>query len=149
MENRIKKKVTNYINTFKDDVIKQLSNSNESHESFEHFLCSYISNYARLSWIDDDFSKRKRIKNHVPEYDRCGARRADGCQCTRRKKGTNTYCGTHLKGIPHGEVQQETITQYKKIELTVIPDSRGISHYVDNSGKQYPAEMVLNADTNI
>ena len=47
--------------------------------------------------------KRKRVKNVVHLSDRCCAKRANGEQCTRRRKDTTTeYCGTHLKGTPHG-----------------------------------------------
>ena len=149
MENRIKKKITSYINKFKDDIIKQLNTNETTNESLEQHISSFVSNYPRVSWIDDDFSKRKRIKNHVPEYDRCGAKRADGCQCTRRKKGTYSYCGTHLKGIPHGEIQQDVVSQYKKVELNVVSDEKGICHYIDGFGKQYSAELVLNSVSNV
>ena len=40
-----------------------------------------------------DFQKRKRVKNVVPLHDRCIACRANGEQCTRRRKGDSEYCG--------------------------------------------------------
>lgn len=146
MENRIRKKVNGFLNKFKDDIIIKLSGSNELSDTD---LSNYISNYPRLNLNEDDFSKRKRVKNHVPEYDRCGAKRADGCQCTRRKKDGQHYCGTHLKGTPHGEISIESDKQMKKIELQVITDINGISHYYDEKNTQYPAELVLNACNNV
>ena len=54
-----------------------------------------------------DFQKRKRVKNVVPLHDRCIACRANGEQCTRRRKGDSEYCGTHIKGTPHGIISKE------------------------------------------
>jgi hypothetical protein len=146
MENRIKKKVTSYINQFKDDIVTEMNslqlNSDGNTERVQK-LAHYVTTYTRLNLLDDDFSKRKRVKNHVPQYDRCTAKRADGCQCTRRKKDSDNYCGTHLKGTPHGEIMQSEGDKKKKVELTIIND-KGISHYVDANGKQFSAEMVMN-----
>lgn len=146
MENRIKKKVTSYINKFKDDIVTEMNglqlNVDGNNEKVQK-LAHYITTYSRLNLLDDDFSKRKRVKNHVPQYDRCTARRADGCQCTRRKKDGDDYCGTHLKGTPHGEITQNEGDKKKKVELTII-NNKGISHYVDSTGNQFSAEMVMN-----
>jgi hypothetical protein len=146
MENRIKKKVTSYINKFKDDIVTEMNsiqlNVDGNTEKVQK-LAHYITTYSRLNLLDDDFSKRKRVKNHVPQYDRCSAKRADGCQCTRRKKDGDDHCGTHLKGTPHGEITQNEGDKKKKVELTIIND-KGISHYVDSTGKQFSAEMVMN-----
>ena len=46
-----------------------------------------------------DISNKK-----VPSSERCMAKRANGEQCTRRKKQDSCYCGTHTKGTPHGTV---------------------------------------------
>lgn len=144
MENRIKKKVAGYTNQFKDDLISEIHKLNEESNEFNsQKLLGFIANYSRLNFNDDDFSKRKRVKNHVPEYDRCGAKRADGLQCTRRKKCDHQYCGTHLKGTPHGEVSVNIVKPKKKVELTLV-NVDGIIHYVDDNGKQYSAESVLN-----
>ena len=140
MENRVKKKINGYFNVFKDDIVNQLSEVNDPELKLK--LVSYISEYPRMNFTDEDFSKRKRVKNHVPEYDRCGAKRADGLQCTRRKKDSDMFCGTHLKGTPHGEIGHEILNARKKVELT-LHETNGISHYTDDTGKQYSAEMVL------
>ena len=45
------------------------------------------------------------IKNKkVPSSEKCNAKRANGTQCTRRKKQDSCYCGTHIKGTPHGTI---------------------------------------------
>jgi hypothetical protein len=137
MENRIRKKVNTYLNEFKDNILKSISSSDKND------TMNYVSTYPRLIFTEDDFSKRKRVKNHVPEYDRCIAKRADGCQCTRRKKEGTYHCGTHMKGTPHGEMNKNMTQQKKKVELTVQYE-KGIPQYVDESGKRYCAEDVLN-----
>jgi hypothetical protein len=153
MENRIKKKIALYLNTFKDDIIKEISNkfksdNNVSQNDSLQQVINYINGYSRLSFNEEDFSKRKRVKNHIPEYDRCCAKRADGTQCTRRKKSDDKYCGTHLKGIPHGEIMCMDINEKTKIEL-LIKTVDGIPQYVDGTGKIYKAEEVLKASVAI
>ena len=138
MENRIRKKVNTYLNVFKDEIMKTVSSKQNNVD-----ILNFISSYPRLSLEEDDFSKRKRVKNHVPQYDRCVAKRADGQQCTRRKKEDTFYCGTHMKGTPHGEINKDVIHQKKKVELTIRYEN-GIPHYMDDNGKIYPAEDVLN-----
>tara|TARA_X000000950_G_C13556709_1_gene513836 strand:- start:107 stop:535 length:429 start_codon:yes stop_codon:yes gene_type:complete len=138
MENRIRKKVNTYLNDFKDDIMKTVTSKQSDVD-----ILNFISSYPRLSLEEDDFSKRKRVKNHVPQYDRCIAKRADCQQCTRRKKEGTFYCGTHMKGTPHGEINKDTIHQKRKVEL-VIKYDKGIPHYTDDKGVIYCAEDVLN-----
>lgn len=142
MENRVKKKITNYVNSFKDDLAKVL-NDQDIDVAVRQAMMQYITSYERLHLTEDDFSKRKRVKNHVPEYDRCCARRADGMQCTRKRKDEHEYCGTHLKGTPHGELKIEASNAKKKLNLSLVMCD-GISHYTDENGKIYSAEFVLN-----
>lgn len=153
MENRIKKKVSLYLNNLKDDIIKEISSKVTmsdidllQNDSLQ-YIVNYINMYPKIVFENEDFSKRKRIKNHIPEYDRCCAKRADGTQCTRRKKSDDKYCGTHLKGIPHGEINATLKLEKRKIELT-INTLDGIPHYVDSNGKNYNAEEVLKMDMN-
>ena len=143
MENRIKKRVNNFTNNFKDDLIRFINTDDFNKQS----MCKLISEYPRLLFDPDDFSKRKRVKNFVPEHDRCIAKRANTEQCTRRKKDNTYYCGTHLKGRPHGEMNKEDIPKKKKVELT-IKNLNGIPQYVDETGKCYSAETVLNLNKN-
>ena len=79
----------------------------------------------------------KRIKNIVPQYDRCNAKRANEEQCTRRKKPDFDFCGTHIKGVPHGKVQIEEKMQclvLNKLEV-FVQDIQGIHYYIDISNK--------------
>lgn len=92
----------------------------------------------------EDGTKRKRIKNVVPLFDRCVAKRANGEQCTRRKKEGEGYCGTHIKGRPHGCVNEmdETVVTNKKVEVW-IQEIKGIVYYVDANKNVYDPEDIL------
>ena len=96
----------------------------------------------------DDFMKRKRVKNVVPYFERCCAKRANGEQCTRRKKEECEYCGTHMKGTPHGLVEDEENKQtMQKIELWA-QEIMGIVYYLDKFGNVYQAEDIVNNKVN-
>ena len=93
--------------------------------------------------------KRKLIKSVVPIYDRCCAKRANGEQCTRRKKGGDTYCGTHIKGTPHS-IMDEVIgemptTKTVKVDIWA-QDIKGIIYYVDKAGNVYDTEDIMKID---
>ena len=112
-------------------------------------LLQYIYDYERLSFCKEDFQKRKRVKNFVPIYDRCCAKRASDEQCTRRKKEGSEYCGTHLKGTPHGIVDMEAPPKNntQKIEL-YAQDIQGIIYYIDNNNNVYQAEDIISNKVN-
>ena len=49
--------------------------------------------------------RRRKVWKIIPPDERCCGLRANGQQCTRRKKeGQDKYCGTHIKGTPHGTI---------------------------------------------
>ena len=122
MERRINKKIENYISDFKEKVKEKASEMGLSTDPKLSQLVQYIYDYDRLTLTKDDFMKRKRVKNIVHLYDRCCAKRANGEQCTRRRKDTTTeYCGTHLKGTPHGvcDLEEDIKPQGQKIEVWI------------------------------
>ena len=53
----------------------------------EHYsnILQFIYDYPNME-INNDLTKRKRVKNVVPLHERCCALRANEEQCTRRKK---------------------------------------------------------------
>ena len=85
MERRINKRIETYISSFKDDIRDKVTTIGIIPEHTNQLL-QYIYDYERLSIGKDDLLKRKRVKNVVPFFDRCCAKRASGEQCTRRKK---------------------------------------------------------------
>jgi hypothetical protein len=89
--------------------------------------------------------KRKRVKNFVPIFDRCCAKRATNEQCTRRKKEGFEYCGTHIKGTPHGIIDtqdSEVKINTQKIEVWA-QDIQGIIYYIDKFNNVYQAEDIV------
>ena len=82
-------------------------------------------------------------------FDRCCAKRATNEQCTRRKKEGNEYCGTHLKGTPHGivDAQEENKVTTQKIEVWA-QDIQGIVYYVDKGNNVYQAEDIVSNKVN-
>ena len=63
-------------------------------------LVQYIYDYPQLTFLPQDFQKRKRVKNIVPFFERCCALRANGEQCTRRKKTIPNFV-EHTSREPH------------------------------------------------
>jgi len=149
MERRLNKKVEGYITTFKDSIREKTSEMGLTNNEQTNQLLQYIYDYDRLSFVKEDFQKRKRVKNFVPIYDRCCAKRATGEQCTRRRKDDSEYCGTHIKGIPHGIInnQNETKTSTQKIEVWA-QDILGIVYYIDKSNNVYDTADIIKNQLN-
>ena len=140
MERRISKKVNDFIHGFKNEIAEKIKNKDIIDTS--EFM-NYIYEYKNFELSKEDFMKRKRIKNMVPVYERCCAKRANGQQCTRRKKDDLQYCGTHSKGTPHGIMNDtETISTVTKVEVSAI-DIKGIVYYLDNDGNVYDTEDII------
>jgi hypothetical protein len=149
MERRLNKKAEGYITTFKDSIREQASQIGLIKNEQTNQLLQYIYDYDRLSFVKEDFQKRKRVKNFVPIYDRCCARRATEEQCTRRRKDDSEYCGTHMKGTPHGIIdnQNETKTTTQKIEVWA-QDIQGIVYYIDKTNNVYDTADIIKNQLN-
>ena len=147
MERRLNKKTDEYMSTFKNNIKDKVTQLGISHNNSDmNKLLQYIYDYDRLSFDKDDFAKRKRVKNVVPFFDRCCAKRASGEQCTRRKKEEAEYCGTHMKGTPHGMIsgQEDSKPAMQKIEVWA-QDISGIIYYIDKTGNVYqPEDIIVN-----
>ena len=144
MEKRLNKKTEQYITNFKDNIRDKVQQMGFSKDDKMNQLLQYVYDYERLSFEKEDFQKRKRVKNFVPVFDRCCAKRATCEQCTRRKKEGNEYCGTHMKGTPHGIIdnQEDTKITTQKIEVWA-QDIQGIIYYIDKSNNVYKAEDII------
>jgi hypothetical protein len=149
MEKRLNKKLEGYITSFKDSIKEKATNMGMTKNSEVNQLLQYIYDYDRLSFCKEDFQKRKRVKNFVPIFDRCCAKRASNEQCTRRKKEGSEYCGTHLKGTPHGIVdnQNEPKNTTQKVEV-YAQDIQGIVYYIDKNNNVYQAEDIVSNKLN-
>lgn len=151
MENRITKKVDTHLSDFKNEV-KIWFDKNECDISGKYdksdFL-KFIFDFNGIALSKDDFQKRKRVKNSVPIQIRCCAKRANGEQCTRRKKDNGDYCGTHAKGTPYGKIECNVcdVPLLKKIDIW-IQDIKGINYFIDKDGNVYNHEDVLSNKKN-
>jgi hypothetical protein len=144
MEKRLNRKLELWITGFKDNIREKANQIGISKNDQTNQLIQYIYDYDRLTFGKEDFQKRKRIKNVVPFFDRCCAKRASNEQCTRRKKDGIEYCGTHMKGTPHGIIdnQNESKPNTQKIEVWA-QDIQGIIYYIDKSFNVYQAEDIV------
>ena len=170
MERRVNKRINEYFSGFKQsiksEIIQIIEKNKEGDESSDcdkelRSLLQYVCDYEKCELTATDFEKRKRSKNNVPIHEQCIAKKADGSQCTRRKRDASHFCGTHIKGTPHGYIEQstsdETSVASNKVNIvmnTVIPmnktkkveiwleDINGIMHYVDNNFNVYNNEDI-------
>jgi hypothetical protein len=149
MEKRLNKKLEGYITSFKDNIREKAIQSDILENDKVASLLQYIYDYDKLSFNKEDFMKRKRVKNFVPIFDRCCAKRATNEQCTRRKKDGSEYCGTHVKGTPHGivDTKNDVKLNTQKVEVWA-QDIQGIIYYIDNFNNVYQAEDIVINKTN-
>jgi hypothetical protein len=149
MEKRLSKKAELYSTNFKDNIREKVTQLGLSKNEEVNQLLQYIYDYERLTFAKEDFQKRKRVKNFVPIFDRCCAKRASEEQCTRRKKDGCEYCGTHLKGTPHGivDAQSEPKNNTQKIEV-FAQDIHGIIYYIDKNNNVYQVEDIISNKVN-
>jgi hypothetical protein len=174
MERRIGAKIDSYTIAFKDDVASKLrelntavvvlSNANQCGadkqpqsqnqvDSLFKQIISAVYDYEKLKLTKEDFMKRKRVKNIVPTQYRCHAKRANGEQCTRKKKAGCDYCGTHTKGAPNSimddaaggssaiKVSQQNVNVW-------VQNIKGIEYFIDAKNNVYKHEDVIENATN-
>lgn len=148
MEKRLSKKAETYSTNFKDNIREKVTQLGLSKNEHINQLLQYIYDYERLTFTKEDFQKRKRVKNFVPIFDRCCAKRASMEQCTRRKKYGFEYCGTHLKGTTHGIISHnEAVQSTQRVEV-YVQDIQGIIYYIDNANNVYKTEDIISNITN-
>jgi hypothetical protein len=169
MERRIGSKIDTYIIEFKDAISSKIRDelgaaaaaaantvstqggSNVAIEQLCKKLTSFVYEYDKLKLAKDDFMKRKRVKNTVPIQQRCLAKRANGEQCTRKKKEGCDYCGTHTKGVPCSIMDKNDGDAPKMNQESVniwVQNIKGIEYFIDGSNNVYKHEDVINNSTN-
>ena len=137
MNRRINKSIENYFEQFKNDITEKITQGCDMGK-----LLQIVHNYPIPIITPKDYEKRQRTKNIVPLYERCKAKRANGDQCTRRKRKGKELCGTHIKGAPHGIIDispEETIMQ--KIDVW-IQEINGINYYIDGNENIYDPQDI-------
>lgn len=147
MEKKVRTKIDEYILGFKQN-IKEIIDKNEfvilnkNGDDVTNTTVEMIYDFKQLDLTKDDFQKRKRTKNTIPNYERCCALRLNGDRCTRKKKDKEEFCGTHLKGKPYGIIEETQAVEKNKIAIWV-EDIGGIHQYVDDNGNIYSTEDIL------
>ena len=182
MERRVNKRINEYFSGFKQNVKSEIikiiekNKANQSEDSSSNCdkelrsLLQYVCDYEKCELTTTDFEKRKRSKNNVPIHEQCIAKKADGSQCTRRKRDGSHFCGTHIKGTPHGFIEEGSVTEStntnvgsnkvnivannvvsmnktKKVEIW-LEDINGIMHYIDNNFNVYDNEDIKRGAAN-
>ena len=142
MQKRLPIKHDHFFNTFKDALTHQMI-SKGIPDDINSDLLQFIYDYPNLELAKEDFQKRKRVKNSVPWHERCSALKAEGIQCTRRRKDTTEFCGTHLKGTPHGIVNNDKPVKSEFTKISVIPQEiDGIIYNIDDHGNIYDPQDI-------
>jgi hypothetical protein len=153
MEKRINEQVKQYLSKFKDDVRDKIVELGLGETNHINELLEFIYEYNRLTFEKEDFMKRRRVKNTVPMENRCNAKRANGEQCTRKRRDDCEFCGTHYKGTPHGVTSQNDTdnasTSNEAVSLEVFAEEiGGIVYYIDKFKNVYKTDDVLQAKLN-
>ena len=83
------------------------------------------------------------------------AKRSNGEQCSRRKRKECDFCGTHLKGQPHGKVnnvensEQDSQLDNIKVKVDVYTEEeQGVIYFKDKDGNYYNTDDVMGEVSN-
>ena len=87
--------------------------------------------------------KRKRKKNTIlKKNELCMARKADGFQCTRRRKEGLEFCGKHNKNLKFGRVDEdEKFTDTNKYIKTTKHKINGNDYLIDDNDLVYSIDI--------
>ncbi len=154
MEKKIKSKHDTFMRQYKDDLSKDILSiigkeeiTDEIKKNLEDYL-QLLYDYDTSIYSENDFKKKKRVRNVVKCDERCKAKRANGEQCTRRKKN-NDYCGTHMKGLPHGEINYTGVEKKKAQTIKAWEQEiNGIIYFIDNNNNVYNTYDILERKDN-
>lgn len=145
MEKRIISRCKEITGSLKTNIINIIDNETELDTELRNRISSLIKNIPETNLNKDDFVKRKRCKSCIPIYLRCNAMRANGEQCSRKKKGELDYCGTHEKNRPHGEFEIDTEDKGDELKKTEVhlTEINGIAYYIDDNNNVYNSQDIL------
>ncbi len=144
MDVKVSKKIDSYLREFKLNIAKKINELGLAEAHNINTFINYIYEYENLVISTEDVTRKKRVKNTVPQFERCNAKRCNGEQCTRRRKDNEEYCGTHIKGTPHGilSTDSNSAENYKKVSVW-IQEISGISYYIDSNNNVYNMEDII------
>jgi hypothetical protein len=139
MERKIDEQVNKYMSRFKEHIRREVLDDSKTVEK----TIEEIFKFDEFKFDISSINKKKRVRNVIPNEERCVAYRADKDRCTRKKKDGCDVCGTHMKGTPHGVTNStDTKVNIKKIEI-FTQDIGGIIYYVDNDKNVYSSNDIM------
>jgi hypothetical protein len=148
MESRINKTIVTYIRSFKSDIGDKVKSMDLGDVKTSE-LMRFIFDYQKLTLKSNDFNKRKRLKNSIPVTNRCSACKANGDQCTRRRRADTEFCGTHSKGVPHGLIKDTVNSENQNQTVDIFgEDINGIIYYMDKFSNVYKMEDIMMQNEN-
>jgi hypothetical protein len=144
MEKKIGNKLNEFLNVFKNDMEYMINTTDNKHE-----LIRYLNNYKNIELLPEDFKRRKRIKNIIPDYNRCIAKKGDHSRCTRKKKENIDFCGTHEKAVPYGTIDVNMNNKQTVNNVDIwYHEINGIYYYIDKENNVYLPEDIISNKTN-
>ena len=139
-----------FVDGFKEDIVEKLLDSSIS----SHDIVLFVNEFQPPVIREDEIMKKKRVKNPIPFHEKCIAKRANGEQCSRRKKKDGNFCGTHSKACPHGTISVEENlgseingigdSVIKKQVEVWLEDINGIMYWINDTGTVYHPEDIKN-----
>jgi hypothetical protein len=142
MNKRMGQKLNAYMTALKERIIAKCEHLRDEDK---RSIVEIVNEVDVSSLIDNLSTKRSRVKNMVAQEFRCTANRANQEQCSRTKKKGCEYCGTHIKGLPHGVVQPIN-PEFKRVDVWA-EDIGGIIYYIDGNKNVYKSEDIMNNKT--
>lgn len=138
-ENKLNASTKHHFDNFKNILLEQIEKQTPYSAIME-----FVKSYEFPVLVEEDYSKKRRVKNPIPFHEKCTAKAANGDQCSRRKKKGHEFCGTHNKARPHGiitppqgdeENEGENVVK-KEIEVW-LEDINGIMYWINDVGTVY------------
>lgn len=146
MEVKLNKKIHTYLNDLNAMIVTYCSTKQTEDGNIDiKELKNYLNDNNTFQLTKTDFYKKNRSKNIVKDDERCLAIRANETQCTRRRKEGSCFCGTHIKGAPHGTIPTKKTNEspYKKIAI-YNHEIDGINCFLDSDENIYKTEDIMN-----
>jgi len=145
MEKKLKQKVDTYFTEFKQNIQSFIESNDISIKDADNKDCKsklllHIFDIESIQITDQDFIKRKRTKNKIPDYERCCALKSDEKRCSRKRKD-GEYCGTHMKGRMYGSVLQDESVKEKAVTV-YLEEINGVHKYIDENMNVYSTEDI-------
>ena len=116
---------------------------NEISVNYNINIDSLVQKYCEPNLSISDLAlpikKKKRKKNRILDKNElCMAKKADGHQCTRRRKDGKEYCGKHLNNLKFGRIDDDDkYNDTSKYIKTTHEKIDGIDYLVDSNNVVY------------